>query len=543
MTGQSEPRRHYEIDQPKAKATIAGDLLLVDGWALIDGRAPSRVEVRVTGGGVTSARIRLPRPDVGAAFPDLVEAGTSGFEARVAVDLPPGAEREVAVQVTFSGHGMAAWTAPTRYVTLHNPDGDSDDADLAADSAAATERVLARVSVPTDPRHVLVFTHSLAIGGGQLWLQELLSGLVTQEGWTATVVTPIDGPLRADCADLGITVHRTSPYRVGDVADYEGHVRELALLARTSGAGVALVNTLGLFGCVDAAKRAGLPTAWVVHESFELADFSYLNWGTAGLAPLLRDRWLRSLADADQLLFVADATREMFLPYSDPRRCRTIRYGTPMAGFGGTVSSRDRALARKRLGIADDTLLALNVGVMEPRKGQAALIAAMDLVRRRYPAVQLAVVGHHPSPFGLAMSDLVQRSDLSDSVRLVPVQRDPTPWLQAADLFVNSSDIESLPRSILEAVCCGIPVVASDVFGAREMIGDGRSGWLFEPNDVDALAVALIRACETPVEQRRDMAAAAYRDLSGWLDPTGYVTDYSEVLTKLLDGPIRAGAR
>ncbi|HVV18529.1 MAG TPA: glycosyltransferase, partial [Pseudonocardiaceae bacterium] len=139
--------------------------------------------------------------------------------------------------------------------------------------------------------------------------------------------------------------------------------------------------------------------------------------------------------------------------------------------------------------------------------------------------------------------DLVQRSDLSDSVRLVPVQRDPTPWLQAADLFVNSSDIESLPRSILEAVCCGIPVVASDVFGAREMIGDGRSGWLFEPNDVDALAVALIRACETPVEQRRDMAAAAYRDLSGWLDPTGYVTDYSEVLTKLLDGPIRAGAR
>lgn len=539
----TEQRRHYEIDQPKAKATVLGDLLLVDGWALIDGRAPSLVEVRVTGAGLTRARIRLPRPDVAASFPEFVEAGTSGFEARVALDLPPGTEREVAVQVTFSGHGMAPWTAPTRYVTVSNPDGDAEDTELAEELATDTQRVLAKVTVPTGPTHVLVFTHSLAIGGGQLWLQELLSGLVSRRGWTVTLVTPIDGPLRADCADLGIAVHRTSPYRVGDVADYEGHVRELALLARSSGAGVALVNTLGLFGAADAAKRAGLPTAWVVHESFELADFAYLNWGMAGLAPVLRQRWQRSLAEADQLLFVADATREMFLPYSDPRRCRTIRYGTPMASARGSVSARDRASARESLGISDDTLLVLNVGVMEPRKGQATLIAAMDTVRRQYPAITLAVVGHHPSPFGLAMSELVERTELSDNVQLVPVQRDPTPWLRAADLFVNSSDIESLPRSILEAVCCGIPVVASDVFGAREILKDGHSGWLFEPNDVDALAVALIRACETPVERRGEVAALAYQSLSGWLDPSGYVTEFSEVLTKLygLAEPTEAG--
>jgi glycosyltransferase involved in cell wall biosynthesis len=360
-----------------------------------------------------------------------------------------------------------------------------------------------------------------------------LTGLVKQHGWTATVVTPVDGPLREDCAALSIPVHLTSPYRVADIATYEGHVGELALLARTSGAGVARVNTLGSFSAVDAAKRAGLPTAWVVHESFPLADFSYLNWGPAGLAPVVRARWERCLADADRLLFVADATREMFVGHSAPERCRTIRYGSPMVRFGGRTSERRRAQARELLGVPSHALLLLNVGVMEPRKMQGTLIAAVDRVRRQYPHVLLAVVGHHPSPYGLAMSELVARDGLDGHVNLVPIQRDPTPWFHAADLFVNSSDVESLPRSILEAVCCGLPVVASDVFGAREMIEDGRTGWLFEPNDVDALTVALLRALDTPSRQRTEFAAAAYQRLAGWLDPAGYAAEYSDVLTAL----------
>ncbi|MFT7835372.1 glycosyltransferase family 4 protein [Saccharothrix sp. BKS2] len=530
-----QPLLLADLDGPAADSTVSGDLVLVSGWAMLNSQVPSLVEVFVEGSPAVRARTRLPRPDVAAAFPEFTEAGISGFEARVPVAVPPGGERRVSVRVRMVTEGVGEAYTPTRFATVRNPAGDASDDLLAELLERQSTDLLARVTPRTDPRHVLVFTHSLAIGGGQLWLQELLTGLVKKHDWAATVVTPIDGPLREDCAALGIPVHLTSHYRTGDLAAYEGHVSELALLAAASGAGVALVNTLGAFSAADAAKRAGLPTAWVVHESFELADFSFLNWGPAGLAPAVKRRWEHSLGEVDRLLFVADATKEMFARYSEPQRCRTIRYGTPMVRFGGRISERRRAEARRALGVPDDALLLLNVGVVEPRKGQAALISAVERIRPMFPDLRLAVVGQHPTPYGLALDALVERHGLDGSVRLVPIQRDPTPWFHAADLFVNSSDVESLPRSILEAVCCGLPVVASDVFGAREMIDDGVTGWLFEPNDVDALTVALLRAVETPAARRAEVAAGAFDRLRGWLDPTGYADEYSEVLSTIAE--------
>ncbi|WP_141999770.1 glycosyltransferase family 4 protein [Amycolatopsis cihanbeyliensis] len=534
--GEDEPLGLLELDHPLPEATVEGDVLPVRGWALLDGCAPSAVDLLVDGAARARARIRIPRADVAEALPDFPDAGTSGFEATVPLDLPPGTEHRLSVRVRIRNHLTGEWTSPARFCTVRVPDRDAEDESLAAELSGRSRALLDRVAGPADPRHVLVFAHSLRLGGGQLWLQELLTGLVRQHGWTATVISPMDGPLRQDCMDLGVPVHLTSPYAVDTVPGYEGQVAELALLARSTGAGVALVNTLSAFPGADAAARAGLPVAWAVHESFPLSTFAYEHWQPSGVNPTVRARWERLLGTTEHLLFVADSTREMFARYAAPQRTRTVRYGTPMVRFGGHTSDRAKREARRALGLPEDGLIVLNVGIMEPRKGQVGLIAAMDRVRWARPDVLLTVVGHHPSEYSLATSDLVAAKGLEHWVNLVELQRDPVPWFRAADLFVNSSDIESLPRSILEAVCCGLPVVASDVFGAREVITDGHSGWLFEPNDVDALTVALLRALETPAERRREMAAEAYQALAGWLDPAGYVTEYSGVLAELSKG-------
>lgn len=535
-----EPLWVGELEAPTPVKDSPGNVVMVVGWALLDSRAPSLVEVLVEGGGTVRARTRLPRPDAAEVFPGFAEAAISGFEARVPVELPPGQDREVTLRIRYRTAGVGEWISPATTFTLSNPPADPDDAALSEELAAQTRRALARVSVPTDPRHVLIFTHSLTLGGGQLWLQELLGRLVRDHGWQATLVTETDGPLRADCAELGVPVHLTTHYRNSSVPHYEGHVGELARLAKCSGAGVALVNTLGGFPAADAAIRAGLPTGWVIHESFSLPDFAYQNWGPHTPPAAVWSRWESTLAETDRLLFVADATREMFLPYSKPERCQTVRYGTPMAKFGGRTRAETRWQARQFLKLRPEDTLLVNIGVVESRKGTGPLISAMEPVRRRYPNAKLSIVGFHESPYGKALAETVERDELADWVDLVPVQRDPTPWLHAADVFVNSSDIESLPRSILEAVCCGIPVAATDVFGAREMITDGETGWLFEPNDVDALTAGLLRVLDTPAQRRGEMAQAAYRKLADWLPPSGYARDYSDILTELATSGGRA---
>jgi D-inositol-3-phosphate glycosyltransferase len=524
-----------ELESPKADQVAEGHVVFVCGWALLDSRAPSLVEVQVEGGGTVRARTRLPRKDVPKVFPGFDDAAVSGFEARVPIDLPPGAERTLSLRVRYRTEGAGEVLSPKRTFVLSNPPADFDDAELADELAEETARAMTRVQVRTDPRHLLVFTHSLALGGGQLWLQELLSRLVTDHGWSASLVSETDGPLRADCAELGIPVHVSTHYRNSTVPYYEGHVAELARFAKCSGAGVALCNTLGAFVAADAAKRAGLPTAWVIHESFSLPDFAHQNWGPLIPPPAVWNRWHSTLAEVDKLLFVADATREMFLPYSKPERCQTVRYGTPLWKLRGRTRPEVRRQTRNTLGFAPTDLVLVNVGVTESRKGQAPLISAMEWINERYPKVRLAIVGWHPSEYGLSMQASVKRAGLGDHVRLVQVQRDPVPWLQAADVFVNSSDIESLPRSILEAVCCGVPVAATDVFGAREMITDGETGWLFETNDVDALTAALLRVLDTTPARRREMAAAAHQKLADWLDPAGYAREYSQILSDLAD--------
>lgn len=521
------------VDVPQDGVIISDNVVFVSGWALLDAQAPSLAEVIVDGEHTVRARTRLPRPDVGAALSDFPDAVVSGYEARVPLDLAPGAEREVRVSVRFRSAGAGERTSPAHTVVLRNPTHDAADAARATKLYAHTRGSLAEVGTPPDSAHLLVFTHSLAVGGGQLWLYELLRRLVGNHGWKVTLVTERDGPLRTDCEALGIPIHLTSNYRSATTADYEGHVAELAAIARCSGASVALVNTLGGFPAADAAERAGLGTAWVIHESFTLADFAYQNWGPNQPPGPVWERWEQALGNADQLLFVADATRELFLPYSTPERCRTVRYGTPMVRFGGHTHHETRRAARRMLGIDDDTVFLVNIGVVEPRKGSGPLIAAMKRIRRRYPNVRLSIVGNDDSPYCHTLAESIERAGLGNQVQLVGIQRDPTPWLQAADIFVNASDIESLPRSILEAVCCGVPVVATDVFGAREMIADGESGWLCEPNDVDALTTAILRAIDTPARQRQRTASAAYDGLRDWLDPADYAATYSEILRSL----------
>lgn len=145
-----------------------------------------------------------------------------------------------------------------------------------------------------------------------------------------------------------------------------------------------------------------------------------------------------------------------------------------------------------------------SVARFDSPKDHPTLLKALALLKHH--AWQLDLVGDGPRE--CAIRDLVRELDLTGRVKFHGYLPDPADLLAQAQIFVLASRSEAFPRSILEAMRAGLPVVASDVGGVREAVTDGLNGRLVEPGCPQALASALCELLES-ANSRLSMGAAA----------------------------------
>ena len=100
-------------------------------------------------------------------------------------------------------------------------------------------------------------------------------------------------------------------------------------------------------------------------------------------------------------------------------------------------------------------------------------------------------------------------------------------------VVVCASDVESMPRTVLEAMGWETPVLATNVFGLPELIEDGHSGWLCEPCDVGELARALSRALDSSEEERRQIGRAGRSLVERRHSLDVYGNEIAELLARL----------
>jgi glycosyltransferase involved in cell wall biosynthesis len=379
----------------------------------------------------------------------------------------------------------------------------------------------------------LVFTHQLDLGGGQLYLQELLRRIAPSVAG-CTVVSPVDGELRHDLERLGMRVVVTGAPPPADIDAYEGDVRTAAELVLETEADVVLVNTLSDFPAIDAAKRAGVPSVWAIHESFAVDHWLELRFGEGGPHPYVTQRLKAALASASRLVFEAEATSRLFGAYAPPERRRVIRYGVEHEDIAAYAATFDRAAARRRHGIAADATVLLCVGTVEERKAQAALVEAFNAAAASHPEAVLVLVGDRPGPYSSALRRLIDSLDPDGRVRLLPGTREIWEWYALADVLVSASDVESLPRSMIEAMSFGTPVLAASVFGVPELVRNGKSGWLFEARDMRALTAAMRGVLDLSPKARRAAGATARADMEELHRTSDYGRAYLELFRELV---------
>jgi len=164
-----------------------------------------------------------------------------------------------------------------------------------------------------------------------------------------------------------------------------------------------------------------------------------------------------------------------------------------------------RREARRQLGLTDEFLW-LAVGRLEAVKDYPTLLKALAYAPEK---ARLLVLG--AGPLEMELSALARKLGLERRVCLLGFEPNVQRWMQAADGFVLSSRYEGLPMVLLEAGACGVPAVATDVPGTREVVVDGVNGWLARAGDPQSLREAMACLMSMPLEERYAMGECARR--------------------------------
>jgi glycosyltransferase involved in cell wall biosynthesis len=540
-SGTPSPEYVGALDAPRPGARVAA-AFPVRGWALRQRRAVDRIDVLVDGVPAGSARLGLPRVDLDVqwAGPDAL---ISGFECWVDLSSssswsswsdPMSGPSTVTVQLvagTSDGTGVPVFE---RVIKVRPDDPLTERSDREIERARRRTHLLSAISAPRSPDlNLVVFTHQLDYGGGQLWLEDFLRESGAGSRFACTVISFKDGPLRDLAEQRGITVHVTDAPPVDDFGRYEDRVTELAAFVAGGGHNLALVNTAPVFSGADVALRLSLPTIWAIHESFTPRVLMSVAFSSE-IQPQVLAAARHAMATADALVFEAAATLDLYAGWGRPGHSIVIPYGVDTRAILDDARSGSRRDARSKVGVRPDSRLVLVMGTVEPRKAQTRIARAFASVAADHPDWSLVFVGDTNSHYSEVLKQYVGTLDLGDRCSVVPVDSDAYRWYRAADVLLSASDVESLPRSMLEAMCFGITVVSASVFGVPELVTDGKTGFLFEPNDLDALESTLHRVLGLNDDELERVGQAGRDHVLEHHDSAGYAGELLRLCHGLL---------
>ena len=239
--------------------------------------------------------------------------------------------------------------------------------------------------------------------------------------------------------------------------------------------------------------------AWLLAGRPGQLVFSFHGWDRVSRMPRRRAFLYRQLARiTPALATISIATAERFAAESgiDPERFVVLDSGIDM----------DQFRPRPRTNPGDRVVLGC-VGRLDPIKAHDLLIEAfaqaLDGGRRN---LELRLIGDGPERDNLER--LVADRGLGDRVRFLGMRRDIAAQLGELDLFVLASHREGRPISIMEAMACGVPVIASAVGSVPGLIEQDQTGLLVEPGDRAGLTAAIAGLADDPARRARLGAAA-----------------------------------
>jgi teichuronic acid biosynthesis glycosyltransferase TuaC len=215
-------------------------------------------------------------------------------------------------------------------------------------------------------------------------------------------------------------------------------------------------------------------------------------------------RWLVALLlrRADFVVTLSAELRDKVLRLGvSPQKSRVVLNGVDPARF----RYMDRDSCRRRLGLSPTARIIISVGRLTRRKGHHELIRVMPYLLRE-AATDLYLIGgvNREQDYGSILRKTISELGLASVHIMENVAHDELPWWYgAADLFCLATMSEGCPNSVLEALACGTPVVATNAGAIGELITEGENGALVNSQEMPSLGEIVKVSLERPWDRRR----------------------------------------
>ena len=246
-----------------------------------------------------------------------------------------------------------------------------------------------------------------------------------------------------------------------------------------------------------AAKLTGTPVFWYIKG--ELAN------------PIL-DRIGFYLAD--KIVFQSEITKQSCYPkvltkYVD--KFLIIKNGIDLEEIESAKNS-DKIKILSQFNIKKENINIAMIGQVVPLKGVDHLINAFIKVKHEIPSAKLYIIGDHGIPayswFQDKLNKILHDNEITEDVHFLGWQRKAQDILSLMDISVLPSLAEGVPKSVMEAMTLGKPIIATDVGGTRSLFEDGKHGFLIAPNSTEEIAKKLAILCKNK-ELRNSMGKAS----------------------------------
>lgn len=317
--------------------------------------------------------------------------------------------------------------------------------------------------------------------GGQKSLLNLVSYL-NREAYGAYVIVPTEnGGLAGNLKNQGIDVSVVEFPRLLDyhlISKVKAFSKLFKLINKCK---INIIHTDGprnTFYAGIAAKIKNIPLVWHVRVSNQ-------------------DRYDRILTKlSSRIILVADALRSRFNINNNDKKFVTIHNGVDLAKFGPQENSK---FVRQKHYIGNNELLISVTARIEQAKGQKYLIEACGKLKNRIKDFHILLAGEiTENSYMNDCNKMAIKFGIHDRVIFTGPLNNINQVLNETDIFVLPSLLEAFPRSIIEAMAAGVPVIATDVGGNAEAIENNLSGFIVPSKDSNALAEKIYLLVQSP---------------------------------------------